>query len=275
MEKSGVEFPNIDFHMHTHFSDGENSIKEMIESCIERGIKKIAISDHLGIYGEFLNAPTINRNKKTLPDYIRTIKKLRKKYATRYNNKISLSKNLNIKDEDIKDKNVNYADMIEVFISAEISSDLPRWNYIIDDEDNLLLQNLSNFSFFLIESIYIYDPIETALNMRKMLDYLKHPEIPVILAHPNFLTMKKETFMKLIGSNIGIELNSSKFGRGDEAGFLELYGALNEEQKEGLMISIGSDAHWAEDAGDISYLKYFVEKNDLVYAVKNLLTKLL
>jgi HisJ family histidinol phosphate phosphatase len=37
----------LDYHMHTTFSDGKNSIKEMIDTAEKLGLKTIAITDHI------------------------------------------------------------------------------------------------------------------------------------------------------------------------------------------------------------------------------------
>ena len=42
----------IDYHMHTSFNDGANTLDEMIEACIEKGMEETGISDHFGIFPE-------------------------------------------------------------------------------------------------------------------------------------------------------------------------------------------------------------------------------
>ena len=37
----------IDLHMHTTYSDGKNSIEDMVKVAIELGLEKIAITDHI------------------------------------------------------------------------------------------------------------------------------------------------------------------------------------------------------------------------------------
>jgi len=39
--------PNFDYHMHTRYSDGSGSISDMADSAIRKGLKTIAITDHM------------------------------------------------------------------------------------------------------------------------------------------------------------------------------------------------------------------------------------
>ena len=41
-----MDFQNYDLHVHTSFSDGKNTPKEMIEAAIDSGLERIGISDH-------------------------------------------------------------------------------------------------------------------------------------------------------------------------------------------------------------------------------------
>jgi len=59
----------IDLHMHTIYSDGENTIEEMVIRSIEIGLKKIAITDHIW------------KSSNWFDDYYNEIIELRKKYS--------------------------------------------------------------------------------------------------------------------------------------------------------------------------------------------------
>lgn len=58
----------IDLHMHTIYSDGKNSIEEMVQTAINLGLKKIAITDHIW------------RSSNWFDDYCNEIIELRNKY---------------------------------------------------------------------------------------------------------------------------------------------------------------------------------------------------
>ena len=55
-------------HLHSNFSDGENSIEEIAQATIKLGLKQIAFTDH------------VRRNTKWLNKYIEEIKRIQKKY---------------------------------------------------------------------------------------------------------------------------------------------------------------------------------------------------
>jgi len=54
-------------HLHSNFSDGENSIEEMTEAAIKLGLKQIAFTEH------------VRRSTKWLDKFVKEIKKVQKK----------------------------------------------------------------------------------------------------------------------------------------------------------------------------------------------------
>lgn len=69
------KLPKGDLHMHTKYSDGENTMEEMTEKALELGHKYIAFSDHSGSL-----AVANPLNKENFPLYFAEIEKLNKKY---------------------------------------------------------------------------------------------------------------------------------------------------------------------------------------------------
>tara|TARA_B100002019_G_C21254771_1_gene593190 strand:+ start:1451 stop:2146 length:696 start_codon:yes stop_codon:yes gene_type:complete len=63
-----INFENInfDYHIHSNFTDGENSIEEIFDYCLENQIKNIGISDHIRSTSTYFN------------EYISKIKNIRK-----------------------------------------------------------------------------------------------------------------------------------------------------------------------------------------------------
>lgn len=59
---------NSDYHCHTKYSDGKNSIEDMVGAAINIGLKTFAITDH------------VRRDTGWISDYITEIEKLKKKY---------------------------------------------------------------------------------------------------------------------------------------------------------------------------------------------------
>jgi HisJ family histidinol phosphate phosphatase len=55
-------------HLHSNFSDGENSIEEMTKTAIQLGLKQISFTDH------------VRRTTEWLDDFIKEIRRVKKKY---------------------------------------------------------------------------------------------------------------------------------------------------------------------------------------------------
>lgn len=56
-------------HLHTKYSDGLNSVEEMVECAVELGLKKICFTDHVRVDSEWVN------------DYYNTVAALGKQYS--------------------------------------------------------------------------------------------------------------------------------------------------------------------------------------------------
>lgn len=65
-----------DLHVHSNFSDGKDSIEDIVLSAIDMGIKKLGISDHS--YTSFDESYCIK--KQAVPSYISQINELKVKY---------------------------------------------------------------------------------------------------------------------------------------------------------------------------------------------------
>lgn len=48
------------YHTHTNFSDGRNSLEEMLEQAVKLGFEKIGISDHFIVHKGFPQSPSLN-----------------------------------------------------------------------------------------------------------------------------------------------------------------------------------------------------------------------
>ena len=52
-EKNAKKWFLADFHVHTNFNDGLNSVKEMVRQADKKGLEFLAITDHNMISGGF------------------------------------------------------------------------------------------------------------------------------------------------------------------------------------------------------------------------------
>lgn len=66
----------LDYHIHTNFSDGNNSPEEMVQKAIEMELKQIGFSDHS--YTFFDESYCIKKDK--IREYITTVNELKEKY---------------------------------------------------------------------------------------------------------------------------------------------------------------------------------------------------
>ena len=66
----------LDYHIHTNFSDGNNSPEEMVQKAIQMGLKQIGFSDHS--YTFFDESYCMKKDK--IREYITTVNELKVKY---------------------------------------------------------------------------------------------------------------------------------------------------------------------------------------------------
>lgn len=70
---------NCDMHLHTRFSDGSATVDQMVETAIEKGLTKIAITDHMPL--PYPNRYTMKPDR--LLAYRDAVKKAQDKYSDR------------------------------------------------------------------------------------------------------------------------------------------------------------------------------------------------
>lgn len=229
-----IEFP-YDFHMHTVFSDGDNSILEMIETCVERGIKHMAITDHItseGFFTHTFQAPGLSHN---IESYLKTLSINKQKFAHE----------------------------ICIYPGVEIATDfLPNSNKSGATEDRLS-DKLEFFSLLLIEGWFISDPVQSALNLKEYINMLGLNHITVGIAHLDYSSLSINIFKTLIENGIAIEFNDDKFSINTQNAFLALYRHCEEDIKEHLKILIGTDAHMRDHVGYHPEIDNFIFDNEL------------
>ncbi|MHA1257903.1 MAG: PHP domain-containing protein [Promethearchaeota archaeon] len=67
-----MEFPRINLHTHTIFSDGKNSIKDMVNKALKLGLNYLAITDHFTDSWKSGIITTLNSREK-IEDYLNEI----------------------------------------------------------------------------------------------------------------------------------------------------------------------------------------------------------
>lgn len=68
-----MEYPNVNFHIHSKFSDGENTIHKIVDASLKLGLEYIAITDHFSNSWKSKLIPTLDSHEK-INNYLKKIK---------------------------------------------------------------------------------------------------------------------------------------------------------------------------------------------------------
>jgi|SRR3989344_3067051 len=202
-----------DLHLHSNFSDGENSLEEMMQSAISLGYTKIAFTDHVRIETMWLQ------------EYVKEIKRLQGKYKKEIEILAGVeAKVINLKGE------------------LDLPPDFP-------EEINLILASFHRMPkgeriYFTPEEILADKKTVLEYWSKAMLNVLKNPKADII-AHPtSFLdkyaiilpeTLKQKISQEAKLNNKIFEINL-KYHCPDE----EFISILKEHN---VKLSYGSDSH--------------------------------
>ncbi|MHA1377543.1 MAG: PHP domain-containing protein [Candidatus Helarchaeota archaeon] len=214
----------IDYHIHSIFSDGDQTIEEIIKTAIRRKLSAVAITDHCDTNGKFM--------------YLRDTKPPRP--LSEYINKI---------------KEISKHSTIKLYLGVEISGSSNNKEFSYPKEFNMM-------DFILVETFFPqnpystkFDPLKYAIQLKKNLD------IPVGLAHPTITHI--ENYFEIIKKNdIFIELNSDKLlsNPSEKKHIFNRLKKLLSCCK--VKISVGSDAHIIFLIGGVQEIWDFVIEND-------------
>ena len=214
----------IDYHIHSYFSDGDQTIKEILATAIRRKLTAIAITDHCDAEGKFMYIRD-TKPPRSLIEYISEVR--------------AISENSPLK----------------VYLGLEITAFQNNENMIFPTEFNSL-------DFILIETFFPqksyfteFDPVKFAIQLKSQL------EIPVGLAHPT-ISHIENNFDKIEKNDIFIELNSDKLiskPQEKEDIFDRLKKLLSDSK---VKISVGSDAHIIFLIGGVKEIWNFIIANN-------------
>jgi len=226
----------IDFHIHSYFSDGDQSPQEILDIAARRKLSAIAITDHCDSLGEFIYLRDVSQPR-PLREYIDEIR------------------NLPLREYVDEIRNLPPNKAIRVFIGLELCSFL---------NSNTFPPEFSELDFLLIETSPIkplkipFNPLEKAQQLKKAYSY------PIGLAHPSLQDIERN--IELIDqSNLFIELNFDKLispPTDKDRIFKRIAELLNSTSK--VQISIGSDAHIIFLIGAVKPIWDFVVQNDFI-----------
>ena len=217
-----MKIPRINLHVHSNYSDGKNSIEDIIKKAISEGLEYIAITDHFTNSWKADIIPTLD-----------TISKI-DKYRIEISGCQAYLKNKNLK--------------LQVFVGVEIDLGSSK-EYILEhikpeDYDIILFEYLES-----IESIAFIKSLIHAWKKEKLLN---NPFPLFGLAHfdPSyFLCQGFQVLINFLFENeIFIEFNSNY-----SQYYSRKYSLFYEKLKEvGILISIGCDSHDTKRLIDIT-----------------------
>jgi HisJ family histidinol phosphate phosphatase len=213
--------PLVEQHCHTNFTDGRDSVDEMVISAVKKKLNRIIITEH------------IQRRSTWVDKFLHEVEKA----VNEYSNQIEIGYGF-------ESKLINYDGDIDILES-------------IADESPLILgavhgypQEEAENQFYEFKELSAEDAIELEFKSLKAL--LKNNSVDII-AHPlgvferNYGVVSKthyEQAVKLIGENNKIfEINSRYLS--------DLYPVLELCNKHQVMVSLGSDAHAKEELGSV------------------------
>ncbi|MGM9985670.1 MAG: DNA polymerase/3'-5' exonuclease PolX [Bacillaceae bacterium] len=200
-----------DLHMHTTWSDGALSLEEMIEACIEKGYRYMAITDH----SKFLKVAN-GLNEERLEKQGEEIQRLREKYP-------------------------------EITILRGIEMDiLPDATLDFEDEtlEQLDFVIASIHSSFSQASDVIMERLITALK-NKHVHMIAHPTGRIIGGRPGYDVNIEMLIQLAKETNTILELNANPHRLDLEPKHLKL------AQEQGVLLAINTDAHREEMLHDM------------------------
>jgi histidinol phosphatase-like PHP family hydrolase len=218
------ELVMIDFHIHSYFSDGDQSPQEILNIAARRKLSAVAITDHCDSSGQFMYLRDVS-TPRPLREYIDGVRNLPSNRA------------------------------IQVFLGLELS------NF---SNSNTFPAEFSELDFLLVETYPIkplknpFNPIEKAQQLKKVYSY------PIGLAHPSLQDIERNIeLIDQYGLFIELNFDKliSPPTEKDHI-FKRTAELLNSTSK--VQISIGSDAHIIFLIGAVKPIWEFVVQHDFL-----------
>ncbi len=155
-----MEFPKINLHIHSNYSDGRNSIKQIVKKSLKLGLDYIAITDHFTNSWKAGVIPTLNNIDK-ISEYLDEISTCQN-YLKENNKKLVLYKGIevDISSSERYIKNLLQIDKFNLVLFeylqtpesiAFIKNIIRYWKYSIKNVNNFPILGLAHFNpFYLI-----------------------------------------------------------------------------------------------------------------------------
>ncbi|MEM3587668.1 MAG: PHP domain-containing protein [Candidatus Jordarchaeaceae archaeon] len=229
--------PNFDLHIHTNWSDGVSTCREIVEYATSKNMSLIGFSDHFSTDPE-KNPKIIQR----LQDYYEEIRSLGREFKK------------------------------QIKIKAALEVDARTYDFLSNESVEILTSQ--NFDYYLFEYVtdpYSYFPIETRdpeiiiLKIKRFREILSD-SCPVGIAHMDLRFLNEDKLKKVIDklseAALFVELNTSKNNYRHEK-FKYIM------EREDIKLSIGTDSHIKTHIGNIEYplnlIKSYNATNRLIF----------
>jgi len=237
-----MELPKLNLHIHSIYSDGRNTIEQIVKKALKTGLDYICITDHLTDSWKADLIPNLN-NLDKIKRYLEEISQF-KEFLNKENKNLTL------------------------FNGVEID---------IGSSEKYIINNISPNKFDLILFEYL-ESFEGIAFIKKILEYWKknnYNKFPLIgLAHfdPSFFIIRGLDLLLdfLKHYNIIIEFNSSYpqfYSRKHEIFY-------NKLKDSGIKVSIGCDSHHISSLKDIESPYKMIEFYNLEDNLKDLIDSL-
>ncbi|MFC1564834.1 DNA polymerase/3'-5' exonuclease PolX [candidate division KSB1 bacterium] len=200
-------------HVHTTYSDGINTIEEMVQACIERGYKYLGICDH-SRSAFYANGLTVERIKRQHEE----IDSLREKYPD-----FSIFKG--IESDILLDGSLDYPDNVLETFDFIVASVHSKLNMPIEEATERLENAVRN-------------PYTTILG---------HPTGRLLLARKGYPLDMERILRTAKEHNVAIELNTNPFRLDLD------WKSCRAAKKLALKIAVNPDAHSIEGLDDTRY----------------------
>ncbi|NVM30653.1 MAG: PHP domain-containing protein [Candidatus Helarchaeota archaeon] len=214
----------IDFHIHSYFSDGDQTPEEILRIAERRKLSAIAITDHCDISGRFMYLPSVSEPR-PLREYIDEI------------------------------RNLPPNEPVKVFTGLEICDFSKSAEYPPE---------FAELDFLLIETFPAQTPLYKTFNpVAEAIKLKKKFSFPIGLAHPTLQDIE-QNIEQLVQNNIFIELNVDKLlAHSKVKEILQRIAELLHSNSK-IQISIGSDAHIIFVIGAVKPIWDFIVANDFL-----------
>lgn len=229
--------PNFDLHIHSSWSDGVSTCREIVEYATSKNMRVIGFSDHFSTDPE--KSPRLTQR---LPDYYEEIRFLQREFKK------------------------------QISIKAALEVDARTYDFLSQKSIEALTSQ--KFDYYLFEYVtdpYSYYPIETRdpeiiISKIKKFKEILSDFCPVGIAHMEVRFLEDDKLEKIIDklaeATLFVELNTSKDNYKHEK-FKSIM------EREDIKLSIGTDAHIKTRIGKIEYplnlVKSYNATNRLIF----------